>query len=95
VDEENLAKEAQAATTVATAEDEVNRKDLTFQGAGQQFESALLNKDQMCRVLQVCPATLNNRMRDGSIPFIKLGSRTLFHLPSVEAALLRKQRAAR
>jgi len=54
--------------------------------------SGVFDKPQLLRLIPWSPGTLSNRMRDGSIPFIKMGSRVLFDGPSVRAALLRQQR---
>lgn len=53
--------------------------------AGFLEETELLNR------IPVCRKTLFNLRRARKIPYIKLGSRNLYHWPTVEAALLRMQ----
>ena len=50
------------------------------------------DKSQMARVLQTSIGTINNRMSDGSLCYLKLGRRVLFHRETVLAQLVRAQR---
>jgi hypothetical protein len=56
--------------------------------------SGLLTTAEILGMLRISRRTLHEHVRKGTIPVVKLGHRTIFHWPSVEAALLRLQRAA-
>ncbi len=49
----------------------------------------LLEKAEMGRFLRICSRSLDARMKDGSIPFIKLGRSVRFDLKDVKRALKR------
>ncbi len=51
-------------------------------------ESPYKTKDEIAAYLRRSPRSID---RDSTIPRIKLGQRVLFHLPTVEAALLARQ----
>jgi len=62
-------------------------------GAGDQTEPAgFVNEQTLLGRIPVCRRTLKNWRDAGKIPFVKISARVLYHLPSVEAALLRQQR---
>ena len=55
--------------------------------------SVFIDADELLRRIPICRGTLRNRMREGKIPFIRIGGRKLcFHWNSVQEALLRQQR---
>jgi hypothetical protein len=56
--------------------------------------SGFSDEKVMLARLPICRRTLFNWRMTGKIPSIKIGRRILYHLPSVEAALLRQQRGA-
>ena len=51
-----------------------------------------LTVNQLLDRLPISRRTLANHRADGKIPEVRLGGRVLFHWPTVEAALLRRQR---
>jgi len=52
-----------------------------------------INERELLRRLPVSRRTLFSWRTTGKIPFVRLGGRrVLFHWPSIEAALLRKQK---
>jgi len=55
-------------------------------------ESSFITEMQLLEKLSVCRRTLFIWRKSGKIPSVKIGRRVLFHWPSVEAALLRRQR---
>ncbi len=55
-------------------------KQLTLKEAQGEI---LLTRDELCEKLGISKPTLHKRMNDGSIPFIKLGSRTFFKMNDV------------
>jgi predicted DNA-binding transcriptional regulator AlpA len=57
-------------------------------------EDNFLDEKQLLTRLPISRRTLFNWRTTGKIPSIKIGRRVLYHLPSVEAALLRQQRGA-
>ena len=62
-------------------------------GAGERSEPAgFVNESVILGQIPVCRRTLKNWRDQGKIPFLKIGKRVLYHLPSLEAALLRFQR---
>ncbi len=63
-----------------------------IQSSAQPDESSFITEMQLLRKLQVSRRTVFSWRIAGKIPTVKLGRRTLYHWPSVEAALLRCQR---
>jgi hypothetical protein len=59
-------------------------------GGGDGF----LSTDDLLKRVPISRGTLNNRMKDGTIPFIKLGHRVVFDWATVQESLLRRQRQA-
>ena len=62
-----------------------------------RFESGkerktFLDEKEMLKILPISRRTLFNWRTSGKIPSVKIGRRCLYHLPSIEAALLRQQR---
>ena len=57
----------------------------TAQSTAQQEEPRLLTRDEAARFLRVSISTLHRRVKDGDIPTIVLGGRTLFHQRDLEA----------
>jgi hypothetical protein len=62
-----------------------------------RFESdkerkTFLDEKELLKQISVCRRTLYNLRASGKIPSIRLGRRNFYHMPSVEAALLRLQR---
>jgi hypothetical protein len=55
-------------------------------------ESSFITEMQLLKKLQVSRRTVFSWRMSGKIPTVKIGRRTLYHWPSVEAALLRYQR---
>ncbi len=55
-------------------------------------EAGFIDEKQLLARLPVSRRTLFNWRTTGKIPSIKIGRRILYHLPSVEAALLRQQK---
>jgi hypothetical protein len=70
---------------MSTAENETNE---------QKEIQSLLDEKAMLRRLPVSRRTLVDWKSKNIIPFIRIGRRCLYHWPSVEAALLRRQREA-
>ncbi len=62
------------------------------QSSAQQDESSFITEMQLLKKLSVSRRTVFSWRMAGKIPTVKLGRRTLYHWPSVEAALLRCQR---
>lgn len=58
----------------------------------QPGESSFITEMQLLKKLQVSRRTVFSWRMAGKIPTVKLRRRTLYHWPSVEAALLRCQR---
>ena len=58
----------------------------------QTGESSFITEMQLLKKLSVSRRTIFTWRMAGKIPAVKLGKRTLYHWPSVEAALLRHQR---
>jgi len=55
-------------------------------------ETVFIGEKELLKRLPVSRRTLFNWRTTGKIPFVRLGGRrVLFHWPSIEAALLRKQ----
>lgn len=52
----------------------------------------IVEEKEMLKQVPVCRRTWYNWRKDGKIPYIKIGRRCLYHLPSVLEALLRLQR---
>jgi len=62
-------------------------------GAAPAGEPGFINEKELLKRLPVSRRTLFSWRTTGKIPFVRLGGRrVLFHWPSIEAALLRKQR---
>jgi hypothetical protein len=59
--------------------------------SGKELKT-FLDEKEMLRRLPISRRTLFNWRRSGKIPSVKIGRRCIYHLPSVEAALLRLQR---
>jgi hypothetical protein len=55
-------------------------------------ESSFITEMQLLKKLQVSRRTVFSWRMAGKIPTVKTGRRTLYHWPSVEAALLRCQK---
>lgn len=51
-----------------------------------------IDQAELLRRLPVSRRTLFNWRVSGKLPFVSLGRKTLYHWPTVEAALLRMQR---
>lgn len=51
-----------------------------------------LDEKELLAKLPICRRTAYNWIKQGKLPCIKIGRRKIFHMPSVEAALLRLQR---
>ena len=62
------------------------------QSSARPDESSFITEMQLLERLQVSRRTVFSWRMAGKIPTVKLGRRTLYHWPSVEAALLRHQR---
>jgi predicted DNA-binding transcriptional regulator AlpA len=62
------------------------------QSSGQSNESSFITEMQLLKKLSISRSTVFTWRMSGKIPTVKLGRRTLYHWPSVEAALLRCQR---
>jgi hypothetical protein len=60
----------------------------------QPDASGFIDEKVMLVRLPISRRTLFNWRMTGKIPSIKIGRRILYHLPSVEAALLRQQKGA-
>ena len=61
-------------------------------GAPPPGEAGFIDEKELLKRLPVSRRTLFNWRTAGKIPFLRLGGRrVLFHWPSVEAALLRRQ----
>jgi predicted DNA-binding transcriptional regulator AlpA len=63
-----------------------------IQTSSQTGESSFITEMQLLEKLQVSRRTIFSWRMAGKIPTVKIGRRTLYHWPSVEAALLRCQR---
>lgn len=55
-------------------------------------ESSFITEMELLKKIPVSRRTIFTWRRSGKIPSVKVASRTLYHWPSVEAALLRCQR---
>ena len=55
---------------------------------------AFIDQSEMLKRLPICAGTLKNWRKRELIPYAKLGARIVYHWPTVEAALLRRQRGA-
>jgi hypothetical protein len=55
--------------------------------ADEDHNEGLLDKPTLARRLRKCPRTLDNWMREGRIPFLKIGRSVLFSWPDVLACL--------
>lgn len=51
-----------------------------------------LNEEAILVMVPICRRSLHEYRKKGIIPSIKLGRRTLYHWPAVQAALLRLER---
>lgn len=51
------------------------------------LEEALLTKRQLSSKMQKCPRTIDAWMKEGRLPFIKIGRTVLFSWPDVLASL--------
>ncbi len=60
--------------------------------ATQQSVAGFVNETAVLSKIPVCRRTLKNWRDTGKLPFCKIGKRILYHLPSVETALLRMQK---
>lgn len=61
--------------------------------ATENGEDGFLSADELLRKLPVSRGTLHNYVKQGVIPCVRLGGRRiLFHWPSVQESLLRRQR---
>lgn len=61
-------------------------------GAALPGEAGFIDEKELLKRLPVSRRTLFSWRTTGKIPFVRLGGRrVLFHWPSIEAALLRKQ----
>jgi hypothetical protein len=60
---------------------------------GQEAAKSIVDEKELLKRIPVSRRTLFNWRKDGKIPFINTGGRkNLYHLPSVERALLRMQK---
>jgi len=57
-----------------------------------QRSGDIIDTDELSQRLGVCRRTIKTQRDNGSIPFIRLGRSVRFHWPTIEAALLRRQR---
>ncbi len=64
----------------------------TLQPRSESDLKAFLDEKELLKQISVCRRTLYNLRASGKIPSIRLGRRNFYHMPSVEAALLRLQR---
>jgi hypothetical protein len=55
-------------------------------------EACFINEKTLLQRLPISRRTAANHRENGTLPFVRLGGRNLYHWPSVEAALLRQQR---
>ena len=58
-------------------------------------EAGFIDEKQLLARLPVSRGTLANWKANGILPFIKIGRRCLYDWPSVQGALLRRQRGGR
>ena len=58
-------------------------------------ETGFIDEKQLLARLPVSRGTLANWKANGILPFIKIGRRCLYDWPSVQCALLRRQRGGR
>jgi hypothetical protein len=56
--------------------------------------AGFISEGEVLERIPVCRRTLSNWRERGDIQFIRIGRRVLYHWPSVEAGLLRKQGVA-
>lgn len=66
--------------------------DQTHQTPSKTVE--IVNEPLLLKEIPVCRKTLKAWRDLGKIPYIKIGKRVLYHLPSVREALIRMQRGA-
>jgi predicted DNA-binding transcriptional regulator AlpA len=62
------------------------------QSSEKPDKSSFITEMELLEKLKVSRRTVFSWRMAGKIPTVKLGRRTLYHWPSVEAALLRHQR---
>jgi predicted DNA-binding transcriptional regulator AlpA len=53
----------------------------------ERSETKLLSREDVMKLLNISPATLNARKNDGTLPFIKIGRRVYFDRNSIEQLL--------
>lgn len=54
--------------------------------------TGFISEPQVLARVSVCRRTWYNWRKNGFVPYVKLGRRILYHWPSVEAAILRRQK---
>ncbi len=64
----------------------------TLQPSATAETPGFIDEKELLRRIPVSRRTAYAWQQNGQIPFVKLGSRKIFHWASVEAALLRQQR---
>jgi hypothetical protein len=56
--------------------------------------AGFIEEPELQQLLPLSRRTLANHRKSGKLPFVRLGRRNLYHWPTIEAFLLRKQRDA-
>ena len=70
----------------------MNSERTEFPTAGLPGETGFIDEKTLLARLPVSRRTLGNWKAKGILPFIKIGRRCLYDWPSVQGALLRRQR---
>jgi hypothetical protein len=68
------------------------KKTIKIRSIGTALDADFINEAVLMQRVPACKRTLKIWRDNGTLPFMKLGKKLLFHWPSVKGALLRKQR---
>ncbi len=70
----------------------MNSEQTDLSSAGPPGETGFIDEKRLLARLPVSRRTLGNWKANGILPYIKIGRRCLYDWPSVQGALLRRQR---
>jgi hypothetical protein len=70
----------------------MNSEQTDFPTTGPPGETGFIDEKQLLAKLPISRGTLSNWKAKGVLPYIKVGRRCLYDWPSVQGALLRRQR---
>ena len=71
----------------------MNSEQTDVSTAGPPGETGFIDEKGLLARLPVSRRTLGNWKAEGVLPYIKIGRRCLYDWPSVQSALLRRQRS--